>query len=75
MSAATGVVALIGRILFAYYFGAVAGVGHFKRDQAMRAASGQAGFPVPAVAGWIAGLWLVVGALFVPWASGPISEH
>lgn len=65
MSAATGVVALIGRILFAYYFGAVAGVGHFKRDQAMRAAAGQAGFPVPAVAGWIAGLWLVVGALFV----------
>jgi putative oxidoreductase len=65
VSDATGVVVLIGRILFAFYFGAVAGVGHFKRDQMMRGYAQQAGFPVPAVAGWVAGLWLVLGAVSV----------
>jgi putative oxidoreductase len=65
MSDAAGVVVLIGRILFAFFFGAVAGVGHFKRDQMMRGYAQQAGFPVPAVAGWIAGLWLMVGAVSV----------
>ncbi len=49
MSDAAGVVVLIGHILFAYFFGAVAGVGHFKRDQMMRGYARQAGFPVPAV--------------------------
>jgi uncharacterized membrane protein YphA (DoxX/SURF4 family) len=56
---------LIGRIVFAYYFGAVAGVGHFKRDQLMRGYAKQAGFPVPAVAGWVAGVWLILGAVSV----------
>lgn len=65
MSDAAGVVVLIGRILFAYFFGAVAGVGHFKSDQAMRGYAQQAGFPVPTVAGWVAGLWLMVGAVSV----------
>lgn len=65
MSDAAGVVALVGRIVFAYYFGAVAGVGHFKRDQAMRGYAKQAGFPVPMVAGWVAGLWLTLGAVSV----------
>ena len=65
MSDAAGVVVLIGRILFAYFFGAVAGVGHFKRDQMMRGYAQQAGFPVPAVAGWVAGLWLMLGAVSV----------
>jgi putative oxidoreductase len=65
VSDAAGVVVLIGRILFAFYFGAVAGVGHFKRDQMMRGYAQQAGFPVPAVAGWVAGLWLVLGAVSV----------
>jgi putative oxidoreductase len=65
VSDAAGVVVLIGRLLFAYFFGAVAGVGHFKRDQMMRGAAKQVGFPVPAVAGWVAGLWLMVGAVSV----------
>ena len=65
MSDAAGVVVLIGRVLFAYFFGAVAGVGHFKRDQMMRGYAQQAGFPVPAVAGWVAGLWLMLGAASV----------
>ena len=65
MSDAAGVVVLIGRILFAYFFGVVAGVGHFRRDQMMRGYARQAGFPVPAVAGWVAGLWLMLGAVSV----------
>jgi putative oxidoreductase len=65
VSDATGVVVLIGRIVFAYYFGAVAGVGHFKRDELMRGFARQAGFPVPAVAGWVAGVWLIAGAVSV----------
>ena len=65
MSDAAGVVVLIGRILFAYFFGVVAGVGHFRRDQMMRGYAQQAGFPVPAVAGWVAGLWLMLGAASV----------
>ena len=62
MSDAAGVVVLIGRLVFAYYFGVVAGIGHFKKDQMMKGYAQQAGFPVPAVAGWVAGLWLVLGA-------------
>ena len=65
MSDAAGVVVLIGRLVFAYYFGVVAGIGHFKKDQMMRGYAQQAGFPVPAVAGWVAGLWLIVGAVSV----------
>ncbi len=65
MSDAAGVVTLIGRLVFAYYFGVVAGIGHFKKDQMMRGYARQAGFPVPAVAGWVAGLWLIVGAVSV----------
>ena len=65
MSEAAGVVVLIGRIAFAFFFGAVAGVGHVKRDQMMRGYAEQAGFPVPAIAGWVAGLWLITGAVSV----------
>jgi putative oxidoreductase len=65
MSEAAGVVVLIGRIAFAFFFGAVAGVGHFKRGQMMRGYAEQAGFPVPAIAGWVAGLWLILGAVSV----------
>jgi putative oxidoreductase len=63
MSDAAGAVVLIGRLLFGFYFGAVAGVGHFKRDKMMRGFAATVGFPVPAVAGWVAGLWLVLGAV------------
>jgi len=65
VSDAAGVVVLIGRLMFAFYFGAVAGVGHLKRDKMMRGFAAKVGFPVPAVAGWVAGLWLVVGAVSV----------
>ena len=45
MSDAAGVVVLIGRIMFAYWFIAVTGVGHFKNDRMMRGFAQQAGFP------------------------------
>jgi putative oxidoreductase len=63
VSDAAGVMVLIGRLVFAYYFGVVAGIGHFKKDQMMRGFAQQAGFPVPALAGWVAGLWLILGAV------------
>jgi len=62
MSAATGIINLIGRVLFAYFFGAVAGVGHIRRSKAMEGYAKSTGFPVPAIAGWPVGLWLIVGA-------------
>ncbi len=62
MSAATGAIDLAGRILFAYFFGAVAGVGHFRRSKMMEGYAQSAGFPVPGVAGWPAGAWLIAGA-------------
>jgi putative oxidoreductase len=65
MSDGTGVAVLIGRLVFAYYFGVVAGVGHFKRDKMMRGYAQQAGFPLPALAGWVAGVWLIFGAVSV----------
>jgi putative oxidoreductase len=65
VSDAAGVAVLIGRLVFAYYFGVVAGVGHFKKDQMMRGYAKQAGFPFPAVAGWVAGVWLILAAVSV----------
>jgi uncharacterized membrane protein YphA (DoxX/SURF4 family) len=65
MSDGAGVVVLIGRLLFAYFFGVVAGVGHFQRDRMMRGYAKQVGFPVPAVAGWVSGVWLILGAVSV----------
>jgi putative oxidoreductase len=35
------------------------------RDQMMRGYAQQAGFPIPGVAGWVAGLWLILGAVSV----------
>jgi putative oxidoreductase len=71
MSDGAGVAVLIGRLVFAYYFGVVAGIGHFKKDQMMRGYAQQAGFPVPAVAGWVAGVWLIVGAASVGFGVWP----
>ena len=64
MSDTTGVVVLIGRILFAYFF-VVAGIDHFKKDQLMKGYAVQAGFPIPVIAGWVVGLWLIAGAASV----------
>ena len=43
MSDAAGLVTLIGRLVFAYYFGVVAGIGHLKKDPMMRGTLGRLG--------------------------------
>jgi putative oxidoreductase len=63
MSAATGLIVLLGRLLFAIYFGAVAGVAHIRRSEGMEGYAKGAGFPIPAIAGWPVGIWLIVGAI------------
>ncbi|HEY3209551.1 MAG TPA: DoxX family protein [Actinomycetota bacterium] len=65
MSAATGAIVLVGRILFASFFGAVAGVGHIRRSAQMEGYAKGAGFPVPDIAGWPVGIWLIAGAVSI----------
>jgi uncharacterized membrane protein YphA (DoxX/SURF4 family) len=65
MKVGAGVVVLIGRLLIAYFFGVVSGVGHFKKDQMMRGYAKQAGMPFADTAGWVAGLWLIAGSVSV----------
>src|SRR5438132_11224127 len=62
MSDATGVITLVGRVLFAYFFGAVAGIGHIRQTKMMEGYAKGAGFPIPAIAGWPVGAWLIAGA-------------
>jgi len=63
VSAATGAIVLAGRVLFAYFFGASAGVAHVRRTRMMEGYAQSTGFPIPAIAGWPAGLWLIAGAV------------
>jgi putative oxidoreductase len=65
VSAEAGVVVLIGRILFALYFVAVAGAGHIRQGGYYEGYARSVNFPVVAITGWPAGAWLVVGALSV----------
>jgi len=65
VSAGAGVVVLVGRVLFALYFGAIAGMGHIRQSQNFEGYARSVGFPLVAVAGWPAGVWLVLGALSV----------
>jgi putative oxidoreductase len=65
VSAEAGVVVLIGRILFALYFVAVTGAAHIRQSGYFQGYARSANFPVVAIAGWPAGVWLVVGALSI----------
>ncbi len=65
MSDVTGAIVLGGRIVFASFFGAVAGVGHIRRSGQMEGYAKGAGFPVPAIAGWPVGIWLIAGAVSI----------
>ena len=64
MSAFAGGVLLAGRILFAVFF-ANAAVSHVQKDKMMSGYALQAGFPIPFLAGWPAGIWLGAAALSV----------
>ena len=65
MSEAAGLIVLAGRILFAVFFAWNAGVGHIRRSRMMEDYARSARFPVAAVAGWPAGLWLITGGLLI----------
>jgi putative oxidoreductase len=65
MSDAAGIVVLIGRILFSVFF-INTGLGfHVRSSRQAEDYARAMGWPVPAVAGWPAGLWLGLGALSI----------
>jgi putative oxidoreductase len=66
VSDAAGAFVLAGRILFALFFGVVAGVtGHVRQSKGMEAYAKSMRFPIPAISGWPTGLWLAVGSISV----------
>lgn len=64
MSDAAGWVLLAGRIVFAFFF-VFAGFRHVVGGTPFVQHAQAAGFPLPVLAGWPSGLWLVVGGLSV----------
>jgi putative oxidoreductase len=64
MSEAAGSVLLAGRIVMSllFYYSAY---GHVRRDAQMRSYAQQVGMPASMLAGWPAGLWLLVAAVSV----------
>jgi putative oxidoreductase len=71
MSVATGLIVLVGRLLFAIYFGAVTGVAHIRRSEGMEGYAKGAGFPIPAIAGWPVGIWMILGAISLAFGIWP----
>jgi putative oxidoreductase len=65
VSGGAGAVVLVGRVLFVLYFGAVAGVGHIRQSQYYEGYAKAMNFPLVAISGWPAGVWLELGALSV----------
>jgi putative oxidoreductase len=65
MSDAAGIVQLIGRILFAGYFAYVGAGFHIAMSKTAEGYASSTGFPIPAIAGWPTGIWMVAGALSI----------
>jgi len=66
MSDAAGAIVLAGRILIAVFFGVFAGImGHIRSTKGMEQYAQAMRFPVPAIAGWPAGIWLILAAISV----------
>ncbi|MGH2676017.1 MAG: DoxX family protein [Actinomycetota bacterium] len=66
MSDTAGAFVLAGRILFAAFFGLVAGVGaHIRQSKGMEGYARSMRFPIPAIGGWPTGVWLLVGSVSV----------
>ena len=63
MTATEGVVVLVGRVLFAVFF-IRSGVAHVRKREGMKGYAGSAGFPLPGIGGWPAGVWLLGGRRF-----------
>jgi putative oxidoreductase len=66
VSAAAGIIILIGRILFVIFPGYVSGYSfHLKSSKMAEGYAGSVGFPAPALAGLPAGLWLEAASISV----------
>lgn len=64
MSDAAGLILLVGRIVFCFFF-AMAGYRHIIGGKQMTDYAGGVGFPVPALAPWPAGIWLLAASVSV----------
>jgi putative oxidoreductase len=65
MSDLTGIIQLIGRILFAGYFAFVGAGFHVRMSKMAEDYAGSTRFPIPAIAGWPTGIWMIAGALSI----------
>jgi putative oxidoreductase len=65
MSDAAGIIQLIGRLLFGAYFAFVGAGFHVAKSKMAEGYAGSTRFPVPAIAGWPTGLWMIAGALSI----------
>jgi putative oxidoreductase len=66
MSTGAGLLFLAGRVLFGFFFAAVAGFGgHIRNSKMLEGYARSVGFPLASIAGWPTGVWLVVGGLSV----------
>lgn len=65
MSVEAGAIVLLGRVLFVIFFGAIAGMGHIRQGEMMTGYARSQGFPIPYLAGWPAGVWLIAASLSI----------
>jgi uncharacterized membrane protein YphA (DoxX/SURF4 family) len=66
MSDVAGIVVLVGRILFVIFPAYVSGwMFHVKNPEAAEGYAQAMGFPMPAIAGMVAGLWLIVASVSI----------
>lgn len=66
MSDAAGAFVLAGRIIIALFFGVMAaGMGHIANSKGMEAYARAMRFPIPAIAGWPTGLWLLAASISI----------
>ncbi|MDQ3941025.1 MAG: DoxX family protein, partial [Actinomycetota bacterium] len=56
---------LLGRILIAVYFVAIAGAFHLTKGPMAVGFARQMGFPFPGLASWVSGIWLVAAGLSI----------
>jgi putative oxidoreductase len=64
MSTEAGIIFLLGRVAFTALF-LLSARGHFMNNAAMAGYARSVHLPMPAIAGWPAGLWLLVASLMI----------
>ena len=72
MSDAAGLIVLVGRIAFVILFGPVAGFAfHIARSKMAEGFAQSIRFPIPAIAGWPTGVWLLLGSISIAFGIWP----